>query len=82
MKRDMDMDMELHRKYDVASQQLVNLKWWLTELAKHSSDTYVRTQLTLLAGDTRKVIDNLLAPDEKEQAFDQCEQENGKGARV
>lgn len=55
--------LEAERRYQFATQKLVNLKWHLSELAKHSNDSYVRTQLSLLAGDTRKDIDNLLADD-------------------
>lgn len=51
------------RRLQFATQKLINLKWWLSELAKHSNDKYVRVQLTLLAGDARKDIDNLLADD-------------------
>jgi hypothetical protein len=55
--------LEAERRYQFATQKLINLKWHLTELSKHSTDRYVRTQLTLLAGDTAKDIANLLAED-------------------
>lgn len=54
---------DAHARYVAATQQLINIKWWLRELESREQDKYIKSKITKLACDTDIVINNLLKPD-------------------